>query len=332
MNDPLTPSHVKDRLALVPDLKRFVEKTLGVRPTGNYSTYVNLKRPYVVWVVLASESFALKAKTWSFPIAGTVPYLGFFSESAAKKYGDELRAQGLDVVVRGAAAYSTLGWLRDPLLSSMLGDGPDDLVNLLFHETTHSYLYVPGDSTFNESAASFIGEYGEREFIEDFYQGEERARRLKNWADQRRRRYERAQDAKRFAGQLRDLYAASKDDSFDDRLAKKRAAFEAFWAADASRRHLENNAALMHYLTYEDNQAVFDEIYQRCGRSVRRAFEYLLAFAGEYESLKEKSPAKDGSSARAQDLLVLWGDGRPAHQSCAPSGSTSMLNDQPKLD
>ena len=164
--DVSTPQKLKSQLIKTQEIRKYTEQVLGVKSTANYSTFVDLKRKYVVWVVTAAAPFELKQKTWSFPIAGTVPYLGFFEEEKAQAYADEiLKSEGFDVYVRGARAYSTLGYLRDPLLSSMLSDEDSEMVNLFFHETTHRYVYIAGDSDFNEAAATFIGDLGEETFI-----------------------------------------------------------------------------------------------------------------------------------------------------------------------
>ena len=57
-----------------------------------------------------------------------------------------------DVHVRGAVAYSTLGWFDDPILSTMIY--PNDraigeLVNDILHESVHATIYINGQSFFN---------------------------------------------------------------------------------------------------------------------------------------------------------------------------------------
>jgi predicted aminopeptidase len=68
-------------------------------------------------------------------------------------------------VVEGVAAYSTLGHLRDPLLSTMMGWRETRLAGTLFHEMAHERLYVADDSAFNEAFASVVEDAGLRRWF-----------------------------------------------------------------------------------------------------------------------------------------------------------------------
>jgi len=147
-------------LVEVPGIKSFAEKT-GLVPTPNYEDYVELPRPVAVYVVSASHPLRFEGKTWSFPIVGSVPYLGYFERSLAYELANEMRQAGWDVDVRGARAYSTLGWFDDPVLSSMLEEGPSgpgELANTVLHESLHATVYIPSQSSFNESVAAYVGD------------------------------------------------------------------------------------------------------------------------------------------------------------------------------
>ena len=67
---------------------------------------------------------------------------------------------GNDTAIEGAAAYSTLGWFADPILSSMLRWSDDELDGVIFHELAHQLLYVEDDTAFNESFATFVQQRG----------------------------------------------------------------------------------------------------------------------------------------------------------------------------
>jgi len=69
------------------------------------------------------------------------------------------------VYVRPSAAFSTLGWLPDPLLSSMLRSDSVSLVETVIHEITHTTYFPRGEVQFNESFANFVGHRGAIEFF-----------------------------------------------------------------------------------------------------------------------------------------------------------------------
>ena len=102
----------------------------------------------------------MQAKTWCYPIVGCVAYRGYFSENAARKHAERLRADGYDVHVGGVAAYSTLGRFEDPVLNTMMRWSDADLAAVLFHELAHQRLFVKGDTGFNESFATAVAEIG----------------------------------------------------------------------------------------------------------------------------------------------------------------------------
>ena len=163
--DPATPAELKARLALVEDMLAFAERELGLPAEGQYRHYVALDRDAVVYNVMAAPRHDFAPLLWCFPIAGCVAYRGYFERSRAQEKAAELAAEGFDVHVGGAAAYSTLGWFSDPLLSSFLWRGEADLAELLFHELAHVRVYLAGDTAFNESYATFVGREGVRRWL-----------------------------------------------------------------------------------------------------------------------------------------------------------------------
>jgi len=77
-------------------------------------------------------------------------------------FGEKQRLdrESYDTYVQGAHAYSTLGWLRDPIFSSMLKWNEGTLANLILHEMSHGTLYFRDKTDFNEQMATFIGNRG----------------------------------------------------------------------------------------------------------------------------------------------------------------------------
>lgn len=159
----------KKKLEITQRARLFASERVGLKVGDNYSSFVQLNRPYVVWSVNASLQWKLEHYLWHFPIIGAVPYKGFANEGDAQTEALELQKKGYDTYVRGVSAYSTLGWFSDPILSSMLRYSEEDLVNTVIHESVHATLYIKSNADFNERLASFVGDKG----TELFYLSEE---------------------------------------------------------------------------------------------------------------------------------------------------------------
>lgn len=168
--DPVTPPEVRRKLRLVSDVRAFAVAPeaaggLGLPDHGAFLKFVDVGRPFVVWNVFSAPEFSVTLDTSCFPVAGCVGYRGYFSEAAAQAYAQERRAAGRDVSVGGVSAYSTLGYLRDPVLSTMLAYPDATLIRTVIHELAHPALYVPGDTLFNESYATAVEEEGMRRWL-----------------------------------------------------------------------------------------------------------------------------------------------------------------------
>ena len=152
--------HQKAKLQLIQETLHFADKELALKNTRNYRTFIPLKYPYVVYAVNAAPKWKMRNYLWKFPFVGKVPYKGFFNPQQAKEEAKKLRKKGLDVYLRGVAAYSMLGWFKDPVYSSMLRYKDHDLVNTILHETAHANLFIRNAAEFNERLATFIGDKG----------------------------------------------------------------------------------------------------------------------------------------------------------------------------
>ncbi len=158
-SDKLTEKE-KGKLLLAEKAKIFAEEKLHLTKSKNYSTFAQLDRPYVTYVVSAAPKWELKHYIFSYPIVGDMPYKGFFNEKDAIEEEIELKQKNLDTYRRGVSAYSTLGWFNDPVLSSMLTYSDHDLVNTIIHESVHATLYIKNSADFNERLAVFLGNKG----------------------------------------------------------------------------------------------------------------------------------------------------------------------------
>jgi predicted aminopeptidase len=153
------------KFAKVMDIREFAESELGLPVGGNYSSYVDVEREHVVWNVFAAAEFSVDPVNWCYPIAGCVAYRGYFSEKSALSYAAKLEEDGFDVYTGGVDAYSTLGWFEDSLLSTVLNRADYQLAGLIFHELAHQLVYLPGDTTFNESFATAVEREGVRRWL-----------------------------------------------------------------------------------------------------------------------------------------------------------------------
>jgi len=141
LGNPDTDPELVRKLQLIAQAREFAGQSLGLSSDGSYTSYVNVERRHLV------------------------TYRGYFSESAAQDYAQTLAARGFDVYVGGVDAYSTLGWLNDPIPSTIMRRPDHRLAGLIFHELAHQLIYVPDDTTFNESFASFVEQEGLRRWL-----------------------------------------------------------------------------------------------------------------------------------------------------------------------
>ncbi|MCL7982653.1 MAG: aminopeptidase, partial [marine benthic group bacterium] len=165
--DPATDEETRQKLLLVRDARVYAERRLGLDAGTSFRNFARLDGDTLVLVVSAAPEFELRWKTWWFPIVGDVPYKGFFHFDDARKEAARLEAEGYDVYLRPSAAFSTLGWLPDPVLSTSLAEDSIGLVETVIHEITHTTFYPKGEARFNESFANFVGWRGAIEFFCD---------------------------------------------------------------------------------------------------------------------------------------------------------------------
>ncbi len=219
VEDESTPAELKKKLERAKEIREFAIEELALPDDGSYRSYVDVGKPYVTWNVIAAPALSLQPKTWCFPVIGCVSYRGYFEESDAREYADELESEGMDVAVAGARAYSTLGWFDDPILNTILFDAEYRFAGTLFHELTHERLFVAGDSSFNESYAVAV----EREGVQRWLARNATPSMLEAYALERTRRDEFLALVLATRENLETLYASSMDDG--DKLLEKERLF-----------------------------------------------------------------------------------------------------------
>lgn len=144
------------RLKQLQDILEYASRE-GLEVGDNYAKFIQLNRDVVSYLVYAAEPDKFQSINWWFPVVGTVPYLGFFEKLDRDSQEQKLASQGFDTHTGGATAFSLLGWLDDPIYSSMLNRSLASFCDLIFHELTHRTLWISGHPEFNERLASFVG-------------------------------------------------------------------------------------------------------------------------------------------------------------------------------
>jgi predicted aminopeptidase len=160
VDDPRTPERTRQKLSLVLEARDFAARELELSAGQSYTTYSELDSDTLILVLSASRKERFEAYTWWFPIVGSVPYKGYFDFSRAERDRAGLEERGYDAALRPAAAFSTLGWFNDPVVSTLLRADDVSLVNTVVHEIFHNTYYAPGQAAFNESLANFVGGRG----------------------------------------------------------------------------------------------------------------------------------------------------------------------------
>jgi predicted aminopeptidase len=285
LEEPTLSDEQKRKLRLTLEVRKFAESELGLKHTTNYTTFVQLERPYVTYVVSASSRTELKAYKWWFPVVGSVPYKGFFDPESAKAEADKLKARGYDVYVRGVSAYSTLGWFSDPMLSSMLNYKDHDLVDTVIHETVHATVYIKSEADFNERMAVFFGSKGAEAFYLKKEGPESPTLRIME---------SESHDEKLFADfmssemkSLEEWYKdrAGLDIPESDRIARIKQIQTKFikelkpqFKLPDSYKNFENaelnNARLLTYRLYFEKIEDFDAVFKKLGSDFRRMLEF----------------------------------------------------------
>ncbi len=306
------PDEIKRKLQLAVEAKVFAEKHLHLAATKNYSSYVDLERPYVSWIVQAAKEYELTAHLWHFPLVGSLPYKGYFTKAEAEKEASNFDENEYDTYIRGVTAYSTLGWFKDPLLNTMMNYSDSDLVELIIHESVHATLYIKSEAEFNERLASYVGQLGAQKFF-----------LAKEGADSptvKKIKLER-EDQEKFSvflsAEIKSLeawYADNKDkitpEQKAERLKKIQQAYQAELLPQLKTPNLNkvlsgelNNAILVGLKTYNMDLTDFEKLYDKLGQDIGA----FIKFCKDLEDQKDPAKSLKDSLARADSPARLFG-------------------------
>lgn len=303
LKDPALPAERRHELTLVLEARDFAA-TLGLEARKTYTTYADVGRDTLLLVLSAAPHDRIIPYTWHYPIVGRIPYKGFFDFALARRTAADLDRRGYDVYLRPAAAFSTLGWFNDPLLSTAITPDSVELVALVLHEIAHNTLWVKGNAPFNESYAQLVGYRGAEAFFRARGDTADADRAAARWNDE----ILLAGFYTALIARLDSAYAAAHDTAA---VAAARDSVAAWATADlrdslgprfrtyripTDFRYQVNNAKLVGATIYRTHLDWLDRWYGVCGRDVART-------VADLRSLVRGAPA-DSAFLRLQAALA----------------------------
>lgn len=277
IDDRTTSELDRQKLATVLAARTFARE-IGLDPGNSFTSYSDVGKDSLAWVVVGARKDSFSLHTWWFPIVGRVPYKGFFEKSDADEEARDLEAEGYESSVRDTDAFSTLGWFDDPVLSTTLKGSPTRIANTVIHESVHSTVWIKNNVAFNESLAHFVGTQASVEFFKqraaDCVVGPEECKTAKAQADgvalERERVFE-------ISGVLTKLYSALdslyKDPALasEQKIARRGAVFAEI--VDPLRAKYPgltvlksvHNAEIVQLMLYHTGLDSFRALFDKCG-------------------------------------------------------------------
>ena len=274
---------LRERLVLSQRIRDFATAELHLPDNRSYRRYADLKRSAAVWNVVATPALSLTLATSCFPVMGCVGYRGFFDRAEADAHAQTLRAAGLDVMVYGVPAYSTLGWSNwlggDPLLNTFINYPEGELAQMIFHELAHQVAYAADDTPFNEAFATAVERLGAAAWLQAH--GSPAARAQYSAGLARRERFRALTGP--FGDQLAALYASEQSEAA--KRAGKVLLFEQLRAAAADDTGFSawaaraNNASFALLSAYADLSPAFEALFVRLGSDWPRFYAEVQRLA-----------------------------------------------------
>ena len=312
VRDSSVADATRRKLQIVLDARAYARDALGLDVGQSFATFSQLERDTLVLVLSAAYRDRLQHHRWWFPIVGRVPYKGYFDFSEARAAERDFRLRGFDTYLRPASAFSTLGWLNDPLVSTTLRADTLSLANTVIHELTHNSFFARGQAEFNESFANFVGARGSAEFYRSRGHARAALEAEARWSDEKLL----ARFWKRLHGDMDSVFKAHPGDSASHRRlvlrdsvyrsAREELVFRIGpQLRTVAPRYVErvrlDNAALMSRRIYLTDLDLFDSVFMRERRDVRRTLDRVIELAksdkaAPYEAVRRWLGAAAGQS------------------------------------
>ncbi len=289
IEDESIPAARRDLLRLVTAVRSYAG-TLGLKAGKTYTTFSDIGRDTLLLVLSGAPKDCICPVTWKYPIVGRIPYKGFFDPKMAERERQKIADRGYDTYLRPSAAFSTLGWFNDPLLSTALFPDSVEMAALVFHEIAHNTVFVKSATAFNESFAQMVGYRAAETFFTAHGDSVLARRAAARWRDEMvLGRYYAAlleqlnglYDSKPTAAELdsgRTAIAAWGRALLRDSLAKELS----FSVGRLAERPI-NNAALIGVQIYRTNLDLFDRFDRASGQNIGRTVAGLAELVGGVE-------------------------------------------------
>lgn len=285
LKDPDTEEKIRSFLMLVQEIRAFAVDSVGLEKNRNYTRMVEIDNDYIAVFVSAAQKLSFEQYKWCFPILGCIPYKGYFDFDDAKREALKLSSAGYDVDISEVEAFSTLGFFPDPLYSYMADYKVFSLASLIIHEQTHATIYLKGQAQFNEELATFIGNEGALKFVKMKF-GED-SDQYRNAISAGRDRQAYRSIMKKLVDDLDRIYKGGEIPNIKSR--KKQQTIDTFRSFVKNNydtifetpyyRNIEsmqiNNASLAVWMTYTFDLGIFEQLYEKHQRNLRRLMEYI---------------------------------------------------------
>ncbi len=278
LEDPNLTQDQKDRLAFVIKARDYAEQVVGLNVGSSFRNFVNLGGEGLAWNLSASRKDAIQAYIWNIPVAGPLPYLGFFNYDEAVTERDRLVSEGYDTLLYELDAFSTLGIMPDPVASTVLDRPLPSLADTVMHELLHNTIWNASQTVFNESLATFVGRAGALDFLASEFGPDSE---ILVDAQNRYHDGDLVNDfLKQMQADVQAIYVTS--DSSEEKIARREEVFEA--ARQRFRSEVQptlrepsrynaygtlnyNNAFLLVNVRYNNNLHVFEQVHESTGRN-----------------------------------------------------------------
>jgi len=274
------------KLELVLDVKQFSETALGLVHNKSYSIYRPLDREALLYNLTACPGLYVEPLRWRFPLAGELPYLGFFKKADAEREKARLMAKGNDVYVRKVNAYSMLGIAADAVYTPMLRYRDYDLAEIVIHELAHSTVWAKGYPEFNENLAVFIANQGALDYCVERF-GKNSAE-TKYGADSVYDDLVFQKYLSSLISRLKDLYSRS-DLSDEEKLrlkqelfAQSKKDFAQHWLPQMKTGNYRlwlkldlNNAVVASFAVYLHELSLYQKVYEKNGSDMKQTIAFI---------------------------------------------------------